>query len=125
MAQTPVYGWPVPLRTDAPAGADQITALGLAIETTMEQELASVETGWQGDLAEMNIAGTHFRYASTTGTVSPSGGITIGYGATYASGTSRPCTPSTWSSPRASPPVSACGSTARTGPSGQRAGSSV
>lgn len=38
MPKTPVYGWPVPLRTDRPAGATQLTDLGEAVEKTLAEQ---------------------------------------------------------------------------------------
>ena len=39
MPTTPVFGWPVPLRTDRPAGSTQLTDLGTAVDKTVAEEV--------------------------------------------------------------------------------------
>jgi hypothetical protein len=83
MAETPQYKWPVPLTTDKPAGAVQISDLALAVENTLKPVDTSAATS-TANWAALGVAGVRIKYGSTVVGMGATGGATVTMGAGFA-----------------------------------------
>lgn len=76
MANTPVYSWPYPGTSDAPHGPNQLSALALAAEATVQALAASVASLLPASVSA-NVA-TNGNVTSTTFTTTRSAGGIVG-----------------------------------------------
>lgn len=80
MAESPVFKWPLPIRSDRASIHTIISNLGTAIEATVNAltgRVGAMETHW----SRQGTAGKRILTGSTVATVSGSGGVTVQMGA--------------------------------------------